>query len=153
MEEARLEKELIGTNLGRIRNQIGEADFKYISHRMAPTRAITSGRRRPIFPNGAYQRNFLWQARGLPEIPGRRRAYQENSPGRRGLSCLLSSSFLPSSFLDSFSSLPSPFQSINLRNVIPRSYVQAPCCLQIIATPWNHNELSKTLQSSSFLAR
>ena len=27
MEEARLEKELIGTNLGRIRSQIGEADF------------------------------------------------------------------------------------------------------------------------------
>ena len=27
MEEARLEKELIGTNLGQIRNQIGEADL------------------------------------------------------------------------------------------------------------------------------
>ena len=60
MEEARLEKELIGTNLGRIRNQIGEADFNIQTHRMAPTRAIASGRRRPISQSGAYQWNFLW---------------------------------------------------------------------------------------------
>ena len=43
MEEARLEKELIGTNLGRIRNQIGEADFNIYES-----------------SHGAYQRNSFW---------------------------------------------------------------------------------------------
>ena len=150
MEEARLEKELIGTNLGWIRNQNRRGRHIYKSSSHGAYQRIWPGRRHPFFLHGAYQRKFS----------GRRQASLENQGGaaltRRillvGAACTCSF-FLSSSFLDSFSSLPSPFQSINLRNANPRSYVQAPCCLQIIATPWNHNELSKTLQSSSFLAR
>ena len=130
--------------------KIGEAEFIYILHRMAPTRVFGLV--------GATPQSFMAPTRRISS--GRRHASLENqggaAPTRRillvGAACT-HSFFLSPSILDSFSSLPSPFPSINLRNANPRSYVQAPCCLQIIATPWNHNELSKTLQNSLFLAR
>ena len=150
MEEARLEKELIGTNLGRIRNQNRRGRHIYKSSSHGAYQRIWPGKRHPFLLHGAYQRKFS----------GRRQASLENqggfAPTREFLlvgAVLHLFLLFDSSFLDSFSSLSSPSQSINLRYANPRSYVQAPCCLQIIATPWNHNELSKTLQSSSFLAR
>ena len=61
MEEARLEKELIGTNLGRIRRQNSRTQL-YLSVSSTPGRTREKPLVRPTSP---------WNSREKPGVPGR----------------------------------------------------------------------------------